>query len=201
MAEISDPDLEQLRRELGTIGRQLDDLDHLRLQPSPKVWAAIEAAITPSVAPITRRRTFPRRNLLALAAAAVVMVILGVGIALRNTGPDSTTVAQAALSNENLDARGAATTGRAAVVQRQSRLVLDLRLERPPPTSGTYLEVWMIDRRVEGMVSLGPFSGDGDYPIPDGIDPAQYPIVDVSLEPTDGVPTHSSVSIIRGVLA
>ncbi len=59
----------------------------------------------------------------------------------------------------------------------------------------------MIDGQVDGMISLGPYSGDGEYSIPDGIDPSQYPIIDVSIEPTDGVPTHSKVSIIRGILA
>ena len=59
--------------------------------------------------------------------------------------------------------------------------------------------MWLIDSQVEGMISLGPFRGNGDYPIPSSVDPAKFPIVDISIEPSDGVPTHSGVSILRGV--
>ena len=59
--------------------------------------------------------------------------------------------------------------------------------------------MWLIDSQVEGMISLGPFRGNGDYPIPSSVDPADFPIVDISIEPSDGVPTHSGVSILRGV--
>ncbi len=78
---------------------------------------------------------------------------------------------------------------------------LHLDLKGVPNEPASYVEVWLIDRQVKGMISLGPFHGDGDYTIPSGIDPAKYPIVDVSIEPEDGVPTHSGVSIVRGLAA
>jgi Anti-sigma-K factor rskA len=61
--------------------------------------------------------------------------------------------------------------------------------------------VWLIDPNVEGMVSLGPARSDGTYAVPPDIDVAAFPIVDVSVEPPDGVPTHSGVSVLRGTLA
>ena len=61
--------------------------------------------------------------------------------------------------------------------------------------------MWLIDSQVKGMISLGPYHGNGNYLIPSGVDPADYPIVDVSIEPSDGVPTHSGVSIVRGIAA
>jgi hypothetical protein len=38
------------------------------------------------------------------------------------------------------------------------------------------------------------------FVIPTGLDLAEYPIVDVSREPFDGDPAHSSDSIARGTL-
>ncbi|MFN0029767.1 MAG: anti-sigma factor [Acidimicrobiales bacterium] len=201
MGEISEQEIERLGRELAPIMRQLEPSDHQVVAPPPQLWAAIEQRLNPAVPAISQhRRGAPRRVLVALAVAAAVALIGGVGISLRNGGPASVTVARAALSNESLDPRGAATTGSATVLQREDGLRLQLNVQQPPNPAGTYLEVWMIDRAVQGMVSLGPYSGDGDYPIPNGIDPGQYPIVDVSLEPADGVPTHSKISIVRGVL-
>lgn len=37
--------------------------------------------------------------------------------------------------------------------------------------------------------------------LPDGLDLAEFPIVDISLEQFDGDPTHSGDTIIRGILS
>ena len=44
-------------------------------------------------------------------------------------------------------------------------------------------------------------SESGTFALPAGLDLSEYPIVDVSDEPVDGNPAHSSVSIVRGTLA
>jgi hypothetical protein len=49
-------------------------------------------------------------------------------------------------------------------------------------------------------VSLGPLRPDGSYDLPPGLDPEQFPIVDVSVEPLDGDPAHSGDSRLRGQL-
>jgi hypothetical protein len=49
-------------------------------------------------------------------------------------------------------------------------------------------------------VSLGPARTDGRYQIPPDVDVGAFPVVDVSIEPPDGVPTHSGVSALRGTL-
>lgn len=51
------------------------------------------------------------------------------------------------------------------------------------------------------MVSLGPSRPDGRYAVPSGVDAGRFPVVDVSLEPPDGDPTHSGTSVLRGTLA
>ncbi len=50
------------------------------------------------------------------------------------------------------------------------------------------------------MQSLGPIDGSGRVALPDGLDPALYATVDISVEPLDGVPTHSGQSVLRGTL-
>lgn len=64
-----------------------------------------------------------------------------------------------------------------------------------------YREVWLINPDVKRMVSLGVLTGaEGNFPIPDGLDLAGFPIVDFSLEQSDSSPAHSGDSIIRGIL-
>jgi hypothetical protein len=54
---------------------------------------------------------------------------------------------------------------------------------------------------VEGMFPLGAVEpGTQTVELPDGLDLAEYPLLDVSVEPLDGDPTHSGVSVARGDL-
>jgi anti-sigma-K factor RskA len=79
--------------------------------------------------------------------------------------------------------------------------VLTVTVDAPTSGADGFREVWLIDSEVRGMVSLGPLEGGtGQFVIPAGVDVGQFPIVDVSLEPVDGVPTHSGNSIVRGTL-
>ena len=61
--------------------------------------------------------------------------------------------------------------------------------------------VWVGSADLSRMVSLGVLDNEsGIFTIPDGIDLAQYPIVDVSNQPYNGNPAHSADSIARGTL-
>jgi hypothetical protein len=68
------------------------------------------------------------------------------------------------------------------------------------PNGDDFYEVWLLGDR--GLVSLGSFrvGADGsaavDLQLP--VDPARYGSFDVSLEPDDGDPEHSSDSVLRG---
>ena len=95
---------------------------------------------------------------------------------------------------------GEARPVRADLVDEDGVLQLDLSTSDLPAADG-YYEVWLIDTNVDGMVSLGPARPDGRYAVPADVDPGQFPIVDVSIEPPDGNPTHSGVSVLRGSLA
>jgi hypothetical protein len=142
--------------------------------------------------PAARRRT----AWLAGAVAAAVVVLTGT-VALVTRDDGGATLAQAQL--EPLPSAVPGTEAAAAtVVERDGVRELDLPLD-VPATSGFY-EVWLIDEAIEGMVSLGPARADGRYQIPPDIDVDAFPVVDVSIEPPDGVPTHSGVSALRGTL-
>jgi anti-sigma-K factor RskA len=138
---------------------------------------------------------------LAAAAAAVVIVLVVGGVALLRNDDDSLpVVASARLEPLPDEPTGSAAPVTADLVEVDGTLQLDLSTADLPEPAGFY-EVWLIDTDVEGMVSLGPARADGVYAVPADVDPGEFPIVDVSVEPPDGDPTHSGVSVIRGVLS
>ncbi|MGC5013098.1 anti-sigma factor domain-containing protein [Streptosporangium sp. DT93] len=78
---------------------------------------------------------------------------------------------------------------------------LRVRLSGLPAPDGFY-EVWLLDRAAKRMISLGTLdpSGQASYSLPADVRTADYPVVDVSREPLDGNPGHSSDSFLRGTL-
>ena len=135
--------------------------------------------------------------MVAAAAAGVVIGGVGVGLWMGRTGDNFTVVASASLTNLSNDA----PAGTARVEDQPDGvhvLVVDTKYSPPP---GADLEVWLIDPKIEGMVSLGFLaSSHAEFVIPAGYSASAYPIVDISVEPRDGVPTHSGDSITRGTL-
>lgn len=133
-------------------------------------------------------------------AAGLVGLVAGAGIVtgiVRSSAPTGAVVAQAALQDLATEA-DAGTARVERLGDGREVLVLDTDFE---DVLDGYLEVWLIDPNVEGMVSLGHLTqADEEFVIPDGYDVAAFPIVDISVEPLDGVPTHSGDSVTRGVL-
>nr|WP_233495969.1 anti-sigma factor [Geodermatophilus sp. TF02-6] len=62
--------------------------------------------------------------------------------------------------------------------------------------------MWLLDEAVRGLVPLGVVQGGGEVTLqlPPGLDLGEHPVVDVSVEPLDGDPGHSGVSVARGTL-
>lgn len=141
------------------------------------------------------RRMLAVGGALALAAAAAIAIPLAV-----STDDDVRVLASAPLSNEGLASFDDTPVGSARLVEDHGVRYLDVRVDDAPPLGDGYLELWLIDTQVQGMVSLGPYTGNHRYPVPASVSPERFPVVDVSLEPSDGVPTHSGVSVVRGVL-
>ena len=126
-------------------------------------------------------------------AAAVVAVAVAVGVVTnRSDDPD-------VLASTPLDPLGERGSGRAELVDDDGTLQLRLETAALDADDG-FLEVWLIDPTVTRLVSLGPLRPDGVYDLPSGVDPAAFPIVDISIEPVDGDPTHSGNSVLRGQL-
>lgn len=182
--------------------------------PPPRVWEAIRSDISADVTPqtdqtdagsdqVAARRAFSHRaqtswRIVAAAAAGVVVGGVGVGTVMWG-GPQQTppVVAQAELS----DLQTETVVGVAAVhamPDGSSLLVLDVPVA---VVEGAALEVWLISAAFDGMISVGHLTPDTtSFVIPAGFDVSQFPIVDVSVEPFDGDPTHSGDSITRGEL-
>jgi hypothetical protein len=145
-------------------------------------------------APRTAR---PSRRWLAVAAALLVGGAVGAGaVAVTRGSDDGAVVAETAL--DPLDDPDA--SGTAEVIDRATGRVLEVDLDAPELDDG-YYEVWLLQADAQRMVQVGVVHrGATVLPLPDGIDLGAYPLVDVSVEPLDGVPTHSGVSVARGEL-
>jgi hypothetical protein len=200
MADIPRDDGLGYLDRLRSVARTLTDDDFQRVPPPAALWGEIAAQAGRPAGDVVRMASDRKRVWLGLAAAVVVG--LGISAAVVATRQErADVVARADLTNKNLDPIGSNSSGHADLLRRGSSYLLHLEVDKLPSEAGNYIEVWMIDRDVKGMISLGPYRGNGDYVIPDGIDPAKFPIVDVSIEPDDGVPTHSGKSIVRGATA
>ena len=192
--------------------RRLTEADHTLTPPPAGLWDAIAAEVAeipagPQAPPTTaeptpaeagrdpvdlatarRRRNTPGRWLLGAAAAVAVLAVAAVSLLSGGPGDPDARADLVVLE----DGQSPATAE-----LRGDVLVVDADLPATP--DGSY-EVWLIDEAVEQIISLGPVREDGRYDIPVGIDPAVLPIVDISIEPDDGDPTHSGRSVLRGTL-
>ena len=160
--------------------------------------AAAEPAPSPTVTELPRRTPRPRSWLL-LAAAAVVGLIIGVGVttvAVRDRVEVTSSTALEALP-------GQTGQGTAEVVRDQGRPELRVQIDAPL-TLDRYREVWLINTDGQRMYPLGVLPDDGraTYPLPPALagQLEGFTIVDVSIEPYDGNPAHSRESQVRGTL-
>ncbi len=218
-------ELDQLRAVVAT-SRSVIDADAPEA-PGPEIWDRISAELNLGAAPAARpgptaeasdRRlsvvepagspdtagvvTPPRRQTvpwLIAAAAAVIGVLAGALVvsAANRTAPPPV-LASAVLDPLNVpDAEGTAKlTGAGA----DRTLTVDVT--GLPVTDGFY-EVWLLNSAADKLISLGTLGADdvGSFPVPGDLDVADFPVVDVSREPLDGDPSHSTDSVVRGTLS
>ncbi len=146
-----------------------------------------------------------RRPVLLVAAAAVAGAAIGAGAVavLRDSTPepDRSPVAAPVVAVDLDPLADNDASGRASVIERtDGTRVLEVEL-RAGDLDDRYYEVWLIDEAVQDMVPVGVArAGTVTFELPGGLDLGRFPIVDVSVEPLDGDPTHSGVSVARGVL-
>lgn len=160
---------------------------------------------------LPRQRSAPPRRgpgramMLALAASFLVLgLVAGVAgtLLLRPVEPTAPAPERTAIAATRLDPLPTApsASGQAQVVQVADGRRLDIDVARLGAAEGFY-QVWLIDPTVKKMVPVGVLRGDhGEFALPSGVKLQDYPIVDVSVEPLDGNPTHSGKSVLRGTI-
>jgi hypothetical protein len=156
---------------------------------------------------LTTRRERRRRGIpvWAAAAAAAVALVAGLGLGRLTLGepeqpgpPDQGSVVAAAdLTALDSDAG----RGTASAVRHDDTITLRVKARELGDEDGFH-EVWLINVDGKRMVALGVLApGDlGEFDVPRGLIDEGYRIVDISVEPDDGDPTHSGVSLARGEL-
>jgi anti-sigma-K factor RskA len=189
--------------ELGAIARTARDSGAAAplVAPPAEVWDAVQAQLAgdepaaPVVALAPRRRRW-----IPLTAAASVGLLLGAGVmyaASSTSEPEPQLIASTALAP--LADSGASGSARVVDTPTGPRVDVDMTGLSEGPG---FFEVWLLSADATKLISLGVLdsSSQGSFVVPPGIDPADYPVVDVSLEPEDGDPAHSKNSLARGTL-
>lgn len=84
---------------------------------------------------------------------------------------------------------------------RRGGVVLTVDVTQLHSSPAGFLEVWLLAPDKKRMVSLGNLLGNQTtFTLPPGLDVADYPTVDISVQPYNGNPLHSGNSIVRGHL-
>lgn len=142
-----------------------------------------------------------RRTLLGAVAASLVLIVgIGALVVSQGSEPRNELVASADLS---LLAGGG--SGSAELVEKDDGLHLLVDVSGlEPAQAADFYELWLIAPDFGDMESMTRFdrSTDAiDVRLPEGMDPEEFPVVDISEEVDDGDDTHSGLSILRGSLA
>ena len=159
-----------------------------------------------AVTPILERRRGVPVWAAGLAAAVALVAGLGIGRITGGTDPEppapADLVASAELTTvEGTDGRGLARAVRAADRQGDDVVTLRINAEALGDQDGIH-EVWLLHTDGTRMVAVGLLAAgdEGEFEVPVELLDAGYRIVDISVEPEDGDPTHSGVSLARGEL-
>ncbi len=185
------------------ITAELDQHDSAVPAPAVPAHTAPAAAEVIPLRRATARPSDLRRYLPVAAAAAVAGLVVG-GLLGRWSAqepvPAATLVSRASL--DTLDTK--TVRGEADLVKVGSDLSLRISAAPMSPDTGGYLEVWLINKDLTRMVSIGvmsPGRNDQSFEIAPDLIAAGYVIVDISREKLDDKPQHSGDSLVRGVLA
>lgn len=169
----------------------------------PRVTGTTERAVTSTTEGSTSTGTAPASGwgrAVPLAAAAMVALVVGAAGGVLAARSIETQPVPATLATARLEPVGGGTTpGVDAAVRgaADGPRTVEVDLTGLSADDG-FLELWLLDPTTGAMTSLGPSRPDATYVIPDGTDVASLPVLDVSLEPHDGDPTHSGDSLLRG---
>lgn len=185
--------------------------------PPESVWAGIEAGLAEdeesAVAPVIALASRRRPAMLVAAVAAAMVIIAGLAVVF--TGDDDGPVELAAAellhtpNNRGFIADGIGRSASVTLVEDGEReLVRFDAADLPAAAEGNDLEAWVIGL-TDGVIQIVQPIGlvedptsPGTFTIPENFDRSAYDVVavDISLEPHDGNPDHSGMSLVRGPL-
>ena len=140
-----------------------------------------------------------------ISEAAAVIALLGSFAAgrLLPQGDTGSPVATARLTRLPTSPPSDQATGSAVLRHGSDGYVVDVSTSGMAAPQG-FFEVWLMSPDDSGLVSLGTMSAgqsSASFPVPAGLPLSVYTNVDISDEPVDGNPGHSSVSVLRGQFA
>lgn len=173
--------------------------------PGPSDVVADGVAPVAPVASLDEARHRRHRTVvLAVAAAFVLLAASGFLVSRVADSGDGTSEPDlvAATTLDPLEPVGeAGAEARLVQADGHYQLVLDTHDMAAAP-DGQHYELWLLDPASDSAapVSLGPMTGSTTVPLPDGVDPAEYDVVDISLQQA-GQTEHSGHSLLRGTLA
>jgi anti-sigma-K factor RskA len=134
------------------------------------------------------------------AALAALLLALGVAGGLLARGDGDAGGRELALAP--VAPLGGAASGTARIADDGERATLHLT-GLPPSRDGDFYELWLLNGP-DDLVSLGSFtvpaSGEVDVTVPVPGGTRGFAALDVSVEPPDGDPAHSSRSVLRAPL-
>jgi anti-sigma-K factor RskA len=171
--------------------------------PPAELWQRIDDELHGAGEPVVVDELAKRRNRRSMApwigiAAAAGLVVGGLGAGQVLQGDERASVV-ASTTLEPLP--GNQVIGNAVVEQTSQGPILSVSVPDLPQADG-YYEVWLLKPDVSNMVSIGVLGGSnsGTFPLPPNLDLAEFSVVDISREAYDGDATHSTDSVVRGVL-
>lgn len=190
------PEMDAHLAECAACRSQLDSLDaaHEALvdratweEPSPELRNQVATLITSAPGAPAEMASPWRRWFRTAAAAAVVVLIIGLAAWLRPTPPHW----EVAMPGTDL-APNATSTVAGWNTDRGTRMVLTVRGLDPAP-EGFFYEMWLSDGPVH--ISAGTFTGSGEIELWTGVSRGDFPRLWVTLEPIDEneSPTDSTV--------
>lgn len=182
-----------LRRELNELSETSELVEthaaELENEASQRETAA-QIAPTPQPKAWTRHRLITGIGAATIAAAAAIAIIIAVGP--RNEQQPVTSAVSLTTVDEGT-AQGTAHTDN----QSGHEVLIIEANELAPPPSGYYYEAWMLSSADGVPISAGVMTeSGGEWVLPNLS--SDYTIVDVSVEPIDGGPEHSGISVMRG---
>ena len=144
-------------------------------------------------APAPPPRLVLRPAVAALCAVALLAAGIGLGVLLDRDPEPATRLVLSPIEGVDPGA-----SGRVGVTSDR----VNVRVSGLPPTAdGQFYEMWLLGADKQ-LVGLGSFQvgedGMATLKLPLPVDPGQFSYFDISLEPGDGDPGHSGVSVLRG---